>query len=262
MVFSADHGEFMGDHDFAFRHGQVYDDVLHVPLLVRMPAGQREGARVTTPVQLVDLYPTFEDLAGLPTERAYLHGQSLAGFLGRGPEPEALPLLATGNFQNEVMVGFDRWKVVTTERSKGADHTRLSNRGNLEVLALGRSKELARVLGDDWQALDRNAFHERLIERVSEVSKEEFPDMYSIRHFLMDLSVAVEVFDTLADPREQTNLADEQLELIADAKVQLEVFYAQIRASHSLAVFGEGGAPPSAEDLEQLSRLGYLVKDE
>ena len=262
IVLSADHGESMGDHDFAFRHGQVYDDVLHVPLLVRMPRGEREAARVTTPVQLVDLYPTFAELAGLPTDRGYLHGQSLAGFLGRGPEPEALPLLATGNFQNQVMVGFDRWKVVSTERFRGADHTRLSSRGNLELLAENRGEELARILGDDWRELDRNAFHERLIERVSEISKEEFPDMYSMRRYLMALPPAVEVFDTLADPREQQDLADEQLDLVTDAKVQLEIFYSQIRASHSLAVFDEGGAPPSAEDLEQLARLGYLVKDE
>jgi arylsulfatase A-like enzyme len=262
VVLSADHGESMGDHDFAFRHGQVYDDVLHVPLLVRMPRGEREGARVTTPVQLVDLYPTFAELAGLPTDRGYLHGQSLAGFLGRGPEPEALPLLATGNFQNQVMVGFDRWKVVSTERFRGADHTRLSSRGNLELLAEHRGDELARILGEDWQDLDRNAFHERLVERVSEISKQEFPDMYSMRRYLMALPPAVEVFDTSADSREQENLAKEQLDLITDAKVQLEIFYSQIRASHSLAVFEEGGAPPSAEDLEQLSRLGYLVKDE
>src|SRR4030095_7462945 len=59
VVFSADHGESMVEHSRYFGHNTSYDEVLHVPLLVRLPGGRGGGRRVEDTVQLVDLYPTI-----------------------------------------------------------------------------------------------------------------------------------------------------------------------------------------------------------
>ncbi len=76
LVVNADHGESDVHHNFYFGHGVLYEDVLHVPLLVRLPEGRGGGRRVETPVQSVDLYPTLAELAGL-RPRHDLHGRSL-----------------------------------------------------------------------------------------------------------------------------------------------------------------------------------------
>ena len=62
VVFSSDHGEL------AMEHGQYYkmapyEESVRVPLIARGPDVQR-AAVVDTPVSLVDLFPTFLDLAG------------------------------------------------------------------------------------------------------------------------------------------------------------------------------------------------------
>lgn len=76
VVVTADHGEEFYDHA-NWGHGQsVYDELVHVPLIVRLPAGARAGERVTTPVSHADLVPTLVDLVGGPHD-ASLEGQTL-----------------------------------------------------------------------------------------------------------------------------------------------------------------------------------------
>jgi hypothetical protein len=65
-------------------------------LLVRLPGGRGGGRRVEVPVQLVDLYPTLLELAGIGFRPADLHGRSLVAALeGRALEP--VPLICQGD---------------------------------------------------------------------------------------------------------------------------------------------------------------------
>jgi choline-sulfatase len=55
-----------------------YEWSVRVPLVMRLPGGERAGDAVASPVSLLDLAPTFLDLAGVAsTERAALDGESL-----------------------------------------------------------------------------------------------------------------------------------------------------------------------------------------
>jgi len=58
VVITADHGEYLGTHGMWEHRCQVYDDVSHVPLILREP-GRKRGLRITTPVQQSDLYTTI-----------------------------------------------------------------------------------------------------------------------------------------------------------------------------------------------------------
>ena len=84
IVFTADHGESLGEHDSWFEHGPLpYNTTAHVPLflvrngLAALPAGTRIGR----PVELIDLYPTLRDLIVPGQEVPGLEGMSLAGLL-------------------------------------------------------------------------------------------------------------------------------------------------------------------------------------
>ncbi|MFM7143155.1 MAG: sulfatase, partial [Alphaproteobacteria bacterium] len=67
VVVVADHGEELGDHG-DWEHGQrAWEELLHVPLVVRWPGRpDLAGRRVTEPVQIVDLLPTLLASFGLP----------------------------------------------------------------------------------------------------------------------------------------------------------------------------------------------------
>ncbi len=67
VVVSADHGEELWDHGSFFHGVSLYDEQLHVPLIVRLPKGARAGTVVETPVRSVDIVPTIVDALGAPS---------------------------------------------------------------------------------------------------------------------------------------------------------------------------------------------------
>lgn len=62
VVFTSDHGEMFGEHK-SFGHGQaLYQELVHVPLLLRHPKLKPMARRVDWPVSLVDVAPTIVEL--------------------------------------------------------------------------------------------------------------------------------------------------------------------------------------------------------
>lgn len=65
VIFSADHGDFLGEHQLMLKGPIHYEALLRVPLIVRGP-GFAPGAVVTDPVGTIDLAPTMLRACGLP----------------------------------------------------------------------------------------------------------------------------------------------------------------------------------------------------
>jgi len=64
LVVTSDHGEELGDHG-AWGHGtRLYDEQIHVPLILKLPSGREAGTRRHEVVRHVDLAPTLADLSG------------------------------------------------------------------------------------------------------------------------------------------------------------------------------------------------------
>lgn len=84
IVVAADHGENFGEHGL-LRHGLcLYDSLLRVPLIVRVPG--RCGQRVSGLVQLIDVMPTLMNAAGIrePETIAEMHGKDLLAQVDSG----------------------------------------------------------------------------------------------------------------------------------------------------------------------------------
>ena len=76
IVFTADHGESLGEHDYWFEHGwYAYEDCQRVPMIVK-PAGATSGRRLDVQVSNLDTTPTLLAMAGLDSG-ANLVGRSL-----------------------------------------------------------------------------------------------------------------------------------------------------------------------------------------
>jgi arylsulfatase A-like enzyme len=72
VVFVSDHGEAFREHG-VFGHGwDLFEETLHVPLIVRRPGAEGSGVRVAATVRQLDLAPTLLRAAGLvaPPEMA------------------------------------------------------------------------------------------------------------------------------------------------------------------------------------------------
>lgn len=76
IVIAADHGEAFGTHGEATHGVFLYDDTIHVPLLLKLPRQQMAGLRVTMRVSLVDIAASVLGVAGVPVP-PQMQGQSL-----------------------------------------------------------------------------------------------------------------------------------------------------------------------------------------
>ncbi len=80
VVFTADHGHSLGDHDYYFHHGAfLYESSVRIPLILSWPKKLPEGLTVSQQVRSIDVAPTLLGLARIrnPGE---MDGRTLAGF--------------------------------------------------------------------------------------------------------------------------------------------------------------------------------------
>lgn len=92
VIITADHGEELWDHK-NFEHGHsMYNELLHVPLII---VGKKfKPAVIETPVSIVDLFPTILDLAHIPVREKTIDGASLLKLPSR-------PIFATGTLYKD-----------------------------------------------------------------------------------------------------------------------------------------------------------------
>jgi uncharacterized sulfatase len=109
VVLVADHGEMLGEHRLMGHAFGVYQELVHVPLIVRFP-GQGAGRRVADPVSTTRLFHTVLDVAGLALEgmasdlAAEVSGQSLA----RVEAERAQPAVVSESYAPEFALGIVR----------------------------------------------------------------------------------------------------------------------------------------------------------
>ena len=80
VVFTSDHGEFLGDHGLLHKGPPPYRQLREVTFLMAGP-GAPEGAAIDTMTSHLDIMPTLLDLAGLGTAGLELDGRSFQPLL-------------------------------------------------------------------------------------------------------------------------------------------------------------------------------------
>ena len=91
VIFTADHGEMLGDHGLWGKHNCGYDPVWRIPMIVRFP-GQTQGERTRALSSSLDILPTCLEAAGVPAAeeadgksfRQRLKGEGLAYAFAEG----------------------------------------------------------------------------------------------------------------------------------------------------------------------------------
>jgi len=88
VVFTADHGEDLHDHNGYLYHScSIYDSVLRIPMMLALPDGAAAGERVSSIVEMADLAPTLLELVGVERPPT-LEGRSMLAHLdGRESSP-------------------------------------------------------------------------------------------------------------------------------------------------------------------------------
>jgi arylsulfatase A-like enzyme/uncharacterized membrane protein YbhN (UPF0104 family) len=145
IVVTADHGEEFLDHG-GFWHGlTLYEEQIHVPLLVKWPAGGRLAPAEVPgiPARLIDVAPTLLARAGAPLP-ASMQGLDLAGDLAARGESQRM-VFAEENHEGNVL------RAVRTERWKWIE----ANAGNPRGLPEVELFDLASDPGEEQNVAER-----------------------------------------------------------------------------------------------------------
>lgn len=65
IIFTSDHGEAFGEHGFFFHCNKPYNELIHIPLLIKFPFNKYAGKEVEQRVRLIDVAPTILDVMKL-----------------------------------------------------------------------------------------------------------------------------------------------------------------------------------------------------
>jgi arylsulfatase A-like enzyme len=80
VLFVSDHGDLNGAHGLWDKGPMMYEELLHIPLVVRWPGVVPAGQSCDAMVSFIDLMPTLAEAAELPLPKP-VDGRSLMPFL-------------------------------------------------------------------------------------------------------------------------------------------------------------------------------------
>jgi hypothetical protein len=146
VAVTSDHGEAFGEHGLLQHKASVYSEVVRVPLVIAAPGRLPAGARVQTPIQLQDLYPTLLELAGIDAPPG-----SLVGVV-RG-EPREGPI-AAAVWPDSMWADLAGGRYAETWRLYRSGHWALvySDQGAIELYDLASDPDMKRDLAEREEA--------------------------------------------------------------------------------------------------------------
>lgn len=120
VVFTSDHGYHLYDHNL-WQKQSLFENSARVPLIIRVPDLPAAGESTRALAELIDLYPTLADLAGLKAPD-YLDGDSLKPVLenpSASVQDAAFTQQQRPGSQSGYSVRTDRWRYAQWDNSEG-----------------------------------------------------------------------------------------------------------------------------------------------
>jgi arylsulfatase A-like enzyme len=238
IVVLSDHGESFFDHDLYNGHGLfLTDDEIRIPCIVKLPHAEGGGRRIAELVDLLDLYPTVLDVAGVE-ERPVLQGESWL----------------------DVVRGMPRRRTSSFAESHNAESCSVTTPSH-KYIAPSRCLPLTiatRHLGPETpQRLDGARPGTEYVLGANQVRLiySEGSGPLGLRD---RIPVGARLFDRHKDPRERDNLAQVDGERREQMESRLETVWAASTALREARRDARGEAAASPEHHEHLRALGYV----
>lgn len=117
VLVTADHGEEFLEHGLLGHGDDLYEESLHVPLILRLPHREAAGRRIAVRVSSLDVMPTILELAGPSAGSApSVEGRSLMRYLRGNAPPAGSATIAEVKHKStsRQAIWKDGWKLIRT----------------------------------------------------------------------------------------------------------------------------------------------------
>jgi len=190
IVVLSDHGEEFWEHGGVDHGHTLYEELIHVPMLIKLPRGRINATRVEERICTGSVMPTILDLCTIEYEPEHLSYHSLLPLLiGRPEHYRRAPILCAGNlfFDDQQAVISDGMKYI---RSNITGHEQLYDlrRDPMEQTSiaasasgeLDRIRAVARQLDDSVRSLREHFKLAGTEDTDSTMSREMLRDLRSL----------------------------------------------------------------------------------
>ena len=215
VIVTADHGEGLNHHDFMGHSLVAYDDLVHVPLMVRYPRLYPQGARIQSRVSTRRVFHSILEASGVPIDSAINSGKGNGnGAKRQAPiDVEGLSLARTVEGKNP-----DGDYIFTEAYTPHTLLTQMEQHSDVETIERFRCRQMRRAAyRDDYKLIAVGDQPDELFNTTTDpgelvnVIKQE-PDRAD------DLNTALEKFVQNAERRRPENWEDSETLNLDDDK--------------------------------------------
>jgi arylsulfatase A-like enzyme len=140
VVLWGDHGWHLGE-KLRYKKFTLWEEACQMPLIIKVPGVTKGQARCSSPVSLLDLYPTLVELCGLPANPAN-EGKSIVPLLKNSSLVWDIPVVTTMGF-NRHSVRNSKWRY--TQYEDGAEELYNHETDPMEWTNLAKNPEFTKV---------------------------------------------------------------------------------------------------------------------
>lgn len=149
VVLTADHGEEFQEHGRLTHHSALYDEVMRVPLIFKLPYSQHGGRVVKKPVGLVQVLPTILDVLGIRTNVNF-DEKSLFPLIDKNDERSLCEfIISQGKFPPKIRASIrtDEWTFILDESQNKGELYDLKNDPKEQMNVIESHTDMAARLG-------------------------------------------------------------------------------------------------------------------
>ena len=147
VIITSDHGECLGEHDIYFDHQGLYDEVMHIPLIMRYPEALPAGKVVEGLTMNIDIMPTVLDILGMKT--GDVEGRSLMPLIKNEAKEVHESVISENVHGGQAAIRTTKWKFIKSLKDMEYTSRFSIKKGNIELYDLDKDPgELKNVAAD------------------------------------------------------------------------------------------------------------------
>jgi arylsulfatase A-like enzyme len=230
VVVAASQGESLGAHGEETHGIFLYDETIHVPLLLKLPEAQLAAKRVSAKVRLVDIAPTLLEIAVIPVP-SQMQGQSLLR-IAKSSSSADQPVYSRSDLPQR---GFG-WSALESWRAGKYLYIRAPKPELYDLTAdPGATRNLAQsskatldTMAAQLVSFDRRFSGEGAKSSGTQLSSSEMQKLASLGYVGLQKSAGASTVATGTDPKDKISAANKVIEAAS--------IFEQGNADHTLAM--------------------------
>ena len=209
VIYTSDHGTEFWEHGFLEKKVNLYNEILHVPLVMSCPSVLPEGKTIHGLIATVDIVPTILDILNIPVTYT-LQGKSYLPLIKGDPDFQPRNMVFSHTEHNTRLRNVDQPSFEHLSVHTG-DYKFI--RAKILLPFDERSFEIKMEGGGNW------------VTRFKALAKRIGMDPSKIRQG----TIFRELYDLRNDPKEQRNIIDEKREIAVELEKRLDLWVEETR---------------------------------